>query len=139
MDAVSKASNNFAYGTHLLLVDDEPDILYVIKHGVERKGVRVDAFADPREALDSFDPSLHSVALLDIKMPEMSGFELANELLKQKPDLQICFLTAFDINIHELRVTVPSIRPVCHLLKPMHVDSVTSHVQQCFVNSASQI
>jgi CheY-like chemotaxis protein len=62
--------------TRISLVDDERDILVIYKAGLEQNGFLVDGFNDPVQALLSFKAGKYDLALLDIKMPRMNGFEL---------------------------------------------------------------
>jgi DNA-binding response OmpR family regulator len=52
-----------------LLVDDEPDLVYLVKRGLERNGFQVDGFTDPILALQNFKGGVYGLLLLDIKMP----------------------------------------------------------------------
>jgi PleD family two-component response regulator len=60
----------------ILLVDDDDDILISIKHYLEDNDFIVDTFSSPLEAISAFKPELYDLLLIDIKMPEMNGFEL---------------------------------------------------------------
>jgi DNA-binding response OmpR family regulator len=60
----------------ILLVDDEPDVIFTFKKGLESHGFVVDAFNDPVLALSNFKPGTYDLLLLDVKMPQMNGFEL---------------------------------------------------------------
>jgi DNA-binding response OmpR family regulator len=60
-----------------MLVDDEPNITFSFNMALEDHGFVVDAFNDPLQALSSFKVGLCIIAVLDVKMPEMNGFELA--------------------------------------------------------------
>jgi two-component system, OmpR family, response regulator ChvI len=66
----------------LLVVDDEPDITFAFSMGLEDSGFEVDAFNGPLLALEAFKEQKKSydLALLDIKMPKMNGFELCKEI-----------------------------------------------------------
>ena len=78
-------SNNDNNGRILLVVDDEPDITLAFSMGLEDNGFIVDAFNDPLLALQSFKDKKeesYALALLDIKMPKMNGFELYKEIRK---------------------------------------------------------
>lgn len=84
----------------ILLVDDEPDITFALSMGLEDNGFVVTAFNDPRLALQSFKDEKEgsfALALIDIKMPKMNGFELYNEIRKVDDKVPVCFITAFDI------------------------------------------
>jgi len=89
-------------GRILLVVDDEPDITLAFSMGLEDSGFIVDAFNDPLSALESFkEKKSYALALLDIKMPKMNGFELYKEIRKIDDKVKVCFVTAFDIQREE--------------------------------------
>jgi DNA-binding response OmpR family regulator len=86
----------------ILLVDDEQDITFALGIGLEDNGFVVDSFNDPILALQSFkEKQPYDLALLDIKMPKMNGFELYNEIRKIDDKVKVCFFTAFDIERDE--------------------------------------
>jgi CheY-like chemotaxis protein len=60
----------------ILIVDDEPDITLTLGNGLEQGGYDVHVFNDPLVALSNFKPDTYDLLLLDIKMPNMTGFEL---------------------------------------------------------------
>jgi CheY-like chemotaxis protein len=60
--------------TRALLVDDEPDVIYLVKRGLERNGFQVDGYTDPILALQNFKGGVYSLLLLDIKMPRIDNF-----------------------------------------------------------------
>ena len=80
----------------ILLVDDE-DIVYVIKLVLQKAGFSIDGYSDPKEALANFRPCQYDLALLDIGMPGMGGFQLAKEIKKSDLDTIVCYLTALDV------------------------------------------
>jgi two-component system, OmpR family, response regulator ChvI len=90
-------------GRILLVVDDEPDITLVFSMGLEDSGFTVDAFNDPLSALESFkeEKKSYDLALLDVNMPKMNGFELYKEIRKLDDKVKVCFVTAFDIRREE--------------------------------------
>jgi CheY-like chemotaxis protein len=83
-----------------LVVDDEPDLLSVTETVLHTWGHQTQGFTDPLKALGAFrtSPDEFSVALLDIRMPKMSGPDLAKELVKIRKDLPIVFMTAFEFD-----------------------------------------
>ena len=78
----------------ILIVDDEPDITIALKMYLEIQGFQVDAFTDPVYALAQFKAGFYQLLILDIKMPEMNGFELYTEIKKKDKTVKVFFLTA---------------------------------------------
>ena len=74
----------------------------MLKITLERAGFDVVTFNDPSIALEYFQPDLYDLALLDIIMPKMDGFELYKQIKKVDPDATICFLTASEKYREEL-------------------------------------
>jgi DNA-binding response OmpR family regulator len=85
----------------ILLVDDEPDIAVTIEAVLEESGFfQVDRFYDAASALSIFRPGVYDLALLDIKMPKMNGFELSRKLKGIDNKVIVCFLTAADLGYY---------------------------------------
>jgi len=78
----------------ILIVDDEPDITTALKMYLELQGFHVDTFTDPANALAHFKAGFYQLLILDIKMPEMNGFELYTEIKKKDKTVKVFFLTA---------------------------------------------
>ncbi|MEJ7642087.1 MAG: response regulator [Candidatus Nitrosocosmicus sp.] len=78
----------------ILVVDDEPDLTFACNMILELEGFVVDTYNDPMLALSNFKPNYYDLALFDIKMPRMDGFDLHNEIKKMDNEIKICFLTA---------------------------------------------
>ena len=90
-------------GKHIMVVDDETDITIYCKLSLEYYGFVVDTFNEPKEALSSFKPDYYDLIILDIKMPNMDGFELYREIKKIDPTVKTCFLTANERYYEEFR------------------------------------
>ncbi len=79
----------------IAVVDDEPDIMNILKKGLERQGFAVDTFNNPHSALASFQPKYYDLMIIDIRMPRINGFDLYRQLKKRDTSVRVCFLTAF--------------------------------------------
>jgi CheY-like chemotaxis protein len=73
-------------------------------------GYVVDAFTDPVVALDHFRANApkYSLILTDVKIPGMSGAELAKRAKKIRPDIRAMVMTPFEVD-KDLRKVLPSI------------------------------
>jgi CheY-like chemotaxis protein len=87
----------------ILIVDDEPDVCEVLKKVLETNGFTADSFSDPLLALGNFRPRSYDLLLLDIKMPEMDGFRLYQEMKKMDSKVKVCFLTASEMYYERYR------------------------------------
>ena len=87
----------------ILVVDDEADLTLVYRVALESFGFKVYTFNDPKESLANYKPGDYDLIILDIKMPEMDGFQLYDELRKKDHKARICFLTASEMYYEEFR------------------------------------
>jgi len=79
----------------ILIVDDDLNILQVLKMRLELMGYEVTACNDPRKAMDLFAAENFSLVLTDQKMGEISGTELMEELRGKDHHLPVIIMTAF--------------------------------------------
>ncbi len=78
----------------IMVVDDEEDIIFTVKNVLKENGFEVDSFNTAPSALENFKPDLYCVAILDIKMPEMNGFQLYEKIMEIDNKVKVIFLTA---------------------------------------------
>lgn len=122
-------------GVRILLVDDDRDITTMLKTGLElRSGFSVDAFNDPRDVMSHFKSSHYDAIVLDINMPEITGFELARAIWGQDPAAKVCFLSAFGIRKNEAEKVFSEFKQHCFMKKPVEVDSLAKHLEQHMLN-----
>ncbi len=75
------------------MVDDELDIILTLKKVLEESGFfQVDAFNDAESAIFKFRSGVYDLALLDIRMPKMDGFQLYRKLMEIDNKIKICLL-----------------------------------------------
>lgn len=121
----------------ILLVDDERDINTVVKKGLERVGFKVRAFNNPLDALSNFEAGSYDVALLDIRMPSMNGFELYKKLREIDSKIKVCFITAFEMYEEEFKKLFRSYEVRCFIKKPIKLTDLIVEIEKILLPSSS--
>ncbi len=80
---------------NILLVDDEKELVSTLAQRLEFRGFNADWAASGAEALKNAETKKYDAAVLDIKMPGISGIELGRELKKILPEIRIIFCTGY--------------------------------------------
>lgn len=114
--------------SRLLIVEDNDDTAQVLKWGLEQLGYAVAIAHNGPLALRVAAGFAPEVAVLDIGLPVMDGWELARRLREQHPGLQVIAVTG--IVEDEARVRSASAGFADHLLKPVNIDAIHDAVQK---------
>ncbi len=78
----------------IIVADDEESMRWVLSKALKKKGFSVDLARDGKEALSMINSSPYDLAILDIKMPGLSGLELLDRVREMKSDLLVVIMTA---------------------------------------------
>ena len=81
--------------TKLLVVDDEAGQREMLAGYLSKKGFEVHTFASGAKALEEYHHVFSPLAIVDMKMPGMTGLELLGKLREINPFIQVLVLTAF--------------------------------------------
>ena len=65
---------------HILVVDDEPEIVQLVVKVMEARGHRLSVARDGQEALDAVAQEMHDVLVIDLNLPKVDGFEVCRRL-----------------------------------------------------------
>jgi two-component system, OmpR family, response regulator PrrA len=122
----------------LMIVDDERDLVFSLKRGLESHNFQVDSFVDASDAFRHFHPGEYDVALLDIGLPKMDGFQLGRLLLGQDPDLKICFFTGFD-RFDEALAKFPEINSEQFIRKPIGMKQLVAIIDDVLNQKSTRI
>jgi DNA-binding response OmpR family regulator len=113
----------------ILIVDDEQDIISVFKMVLEMNDFEVDAYNDPLLALSNFKKNAYDLIILDIRMPDMDGFELYKKIRMIDDKVKVCFMTAFDDYRQEFKKSFPMLDEIkCFIRKPNAIEDLVNHV-----------
>lgn len=123
----------------VLIVDDEPDVNLAVKIVLEENGFQVNTFTDPLLALDNFKKKsgMYDLLILDIKMPEMNGFELYKQIKKIDDKVKVCFLTAgeMDYEQFEKELSPPALDKNCYIQKPIEIETLIKRLNRIIASS----
>ena len=116
----------------ILLVEDEQDIATVLDMVLEEGGYEVDCFSDPVLALKNFRARSYDLVILDIKMPEIDGIELSQQIKKIDNAVKVCFLTASELYYEEFRKELgleePTLDKDLFLRKPIQNEDLMKEI-----------
>lgn len=99
----------------VLVVEDEPGILALARMVLDRAGYDVTDAADGAAAVAAFNDAV-AVVVLDVKLPDVSGWEVFAELRRRRPDIRVVLTTG---NSYDQPVTAePQLIPTAVLPKP---------------------
>ena len=115
----------------ICFVDDEPDIILLCKIVLEEGGFEVYTFTDSLLALSNFKPDFYDLIILDIKMPNMDGFELCRKIKEKDKNTKVCFLTASEMYYETFRKNGYGLGDKdLFLRKPIENDELIKRVKQ---------
>jgi DNA-binding NtrC family response regulator len=113
----------------IMVVDDDKDILTVTSTALELFGFEVHGFSDPIVALQHVENGCEDCEVLvsDIKMPNMTGFQLVRRTKELRPDMKVIMMTAFEVNKPEFESVFPS-TPVDNVMRKPFLPSQLAEV-----------
>lgn len=121
----------------ILILDDEPGIALLCHRLLMRAGFDVLPFTEPHQAIAELEHREVDLLLVDIRMPEMDGFEMIQRARKIQPDLAVLVMTGFgtvETAIRALRQGVDGL-----LLKPFeHGEELIASVRQALADNQNK-
>ena len=79
---------------HILLVEDDMNLGFLLMEFLEMEGLQVTWRKDGRSAMQELQKQAFDLAVLDVMMPGMDGFNLAKHIRSKHPNFPFLFLTA---------------------------------------------
>lgn len=128
----------------ILLAEDDADFASVLKQFLELYGYTVFWAKDGEEACQLFQNEVFSICILDVMMPKMDGFALAENMIQFNPDIPFIFLTAKKMK--EDKIKGLKLGADDYIVKPFEVDelilrlnNIIKRSEKCLVlNSVSE-
>jgi two-component system, OmpR family, response regulator ChvI len=124
---------------NILIVDDEPDILLTFKTFLSSAGLNynVDAFTNAQKALERFsqmERSYYSLAIMDVRMPDLNGLELYCRLKSINPEVKVLFVSALGI-AEEISSILPEIKYDDVIQKPVDKENFIYKIKAALYNN----
>ena len=117
----------------ILVVDDDPGVLRVVRNALTRAGYSVRGFTDVSEAIEAFNPTRVSLVISDVVMPGMSGADLVRKLRQGAPYLPVLFISGFT---NEELDSWATDEYTSYLAKPFRGEEVVRRVQMLLDSKA---
>ncbi len=116
-------------GNNILIVDDTPENLTVLRQMLTKNGYRVRPALNGETALTSIENDLPDLILLDIMMPGMNGYEVCHKLKANERfrDIPVLFISALDEAIDKDKAFQEG--GLDYITKPFHLEEVLARVK----------
>jgi two-component system response regulator GlrR len=82
-------------GPQVLVVDDDANMLRMLRHRLEREGYKVATAGDGEEGINLIQNEVFNLVITDLKMPKLRGDELARAVAKFNPEIPVIIMTAY--------------------------------------------
>lgn len=111
----------------VLLVDDESELVSALAERLSFRGLEAEWVCSGAEAIDKVKDNEYDLAVLDVKMPRMSGLELRAELDKIRPGMKYIFLSGHG---SEDDYNAGTAKAECYLVKPVKIEDLVDKINQ---------
>jgi CheY-like chemotaxis protein len=116
----------------IVIVDDEPHVLRVLKLSLEKEGYAVDTCANGKEALARLEQEYPDILITDIQMPQMTGEELCMYIEQHMPDRNFLIFVLTSRTEIEHREWSREIHNLLFLEKPVSIRNLVEKLNGYF-------
>lgn len=126
------------HGQHVMVVDDDEALLFLVERALTRRGYRISSFTDARLALDALrvQPQSFDLVVTDHNMPGMSGIELLHEVRSIRADLPVALASGYVTHEIEQSALAAGAKALIH--KPNDVNELVDTVQRLLRESTAR-
>lgn len=117
-------------GKRILLVDDDETIITPFQLILQNAGYQVDIALTGQQALEKLEEADYQVAIIDIKLPDIKGEEIARKIRKQNDDIRFIIITGYSEIADSVEAIDVGIDDI--LLKPIEPDELLRIVKESF-------
>ena len=113
--------------SRILYVEDDETLSFVTKDNLELNGYKVDHCMDGESAVETFFHNSYDLCILDVMLPKMDGFAVAEKIRATDPNVPILFLTAKSMKedrIHGLKLGADD-----YITKPFSIEELILKIE----------
>lgn len=121
----------------ILIVDDEPMVLRVMRGALEKEGYQVDIAVDGEEAWAKITESCPDVLVTDIEMPRLSGRDLCQRIQEELPDREFPIFVSTSLTALEHREWSRHISRLVFLEKPISIRKLRGEISKSIDSDTS--
>ena len=137
VEAVRRALSPLGEGMtyNVLVVDDDPDILSLMEKALSFHGYQVSTASGGREALAQVQESLPDLILLDLRMPDVDGYEVIRRLKGNDAthSIPIIVITASSVDKEQDKVRVLGMGAAQYITKPLSIEMLIREIKKAIV------
>ena len=121
---------------HILIIDDEADIHFILKEFFTHEGHQVDTAGNGKTGLRMVELNHYDLVITDVIMPEMDGLEVITAIKRKFPDIQIIAMTGGTAKIDKdlLLSTANLMRADRVIAKPLDLKTLKAAVNEVLSN-----
>ncbi|MBW2095605.1 MAG: sigma-54-dependent Fis family transcriptional regulator [Deltaproteobacteria bacterium] len=113
---------------HVLVVDDEPVVRHGVQRALENRGITAKLASRAQEALDLLDHHSFDLVLLDIRLPDMDGVSVLQQIRLRSPETAVIMITGYptiDSAVHCIKLGA-----LDYLVKPFRLDDLDTALRK---------
>jgi DNA-binding NtrC family response regulator len=116
----------------ILAIDDERDIVNLVRDSLQVYGFKVRTFTEPSAALEHFisHSKDYDIVISDIRMPGMNGYQFVKHVKERNSKVKVILMTAFEIDDKEFHNILSDIKVDAFLQKPFSIQQLNNVLEK---------
>lgn len=121
----------------ILLVDDEKDICLAYSELLKIHGFSITTSSSSNDVLQSFKKGDYDLAILDVRMPSLNGYELYEKLRAIDSEIQVIFMTAYYFTDTKFQDRHDELTETNFMVKPLDIDKLMETISNIMYSKSS--
>ncbi len=113
----------------VLLVDDEEELVSTLAERLSLRGIFAEWATSAEEALERLSPGRYDVAVLDVKIPRISGIELKKRMDEKNPGMKFIFITGHGSEA-DFQAGSAEAGSDYYLVKPVNIEDLITKMRE---------